>query len=252
MGSSIIDRRKNDAGKSTVNKRKFLKRIEGQIKKAIPDIVGEQGIKDIASGKGKIKVPIKGIKEPRFRHSNDGGKRRYVHPGNKKYAEGEKVRKPPSRKYGDKGRRGSNDPTVEQDEFAVILSREEFLHYFFEDLELPDMIKRYLESAEDFRMRRAGFTQYGIPSRLNIVHSYRESLARRIATESYYKRKIAELEEELKKKVISQLRKKEIEEELEKFKKQLKTIPHFDDFDLRYNNFEKEPIPVKSAVMFCH
>ena len=53
--SSIIDRRKNSNGKSTGNREKFLKRIKGQIKKSLPDVISNQSIKDIGNNKGKIK-----------------------------------------------------------------------------------------------------------------------------------------------------------------------------------------------------
>ena len=65
--SHIIDRRQNSKGKSTGNRRKFIKRVEGQIKKALPDVISNGSIEDMATGKGKVKVPIKGINEPKFR-----------------------------------------------------------------------------------------------------------------------------------------------------------------------------------------
>ncbi len=57
--SNIIDRRKNTKGKSINNRQKFLRRVEDQIRKAIPDIVSQERIKD-ASGGGKVKVPVRG------------------------------------------------------------------------------------------------------------------------------------------------------------------------------------------------
>lgn len=91
--SNIIDRRKNTKGKSINNRQKFLKRVEDQIKKAIPDIISQESIKD-SNGKGKVKVPIQGIKEPNFRHDPKSGRKQSVRPGNDKFNEGDQIPKP--------------------------------------------------------------------------------------------------------------------------------------------------------------
>jgi uncharacterized sporulation protein YeaH/YhbH (DUF444 family) len=48
--SNIIDRRKNVKGKSTGNRQRFLKRVEGQIKKALPDIISQESIQESNTG----------------------------------------------------------------------------------------------------------------------------------------------------------------------------------------------------------
>lgn len=246
----IIDRRLNDKGKSFNNRQRFLKRVEGQIRKAIPKIIDAENIKDIISGKGKISIPIKGIDEPTFIYDKDGGTKRNVHTGNKDYEEGDRV--PKSRNSrGQKGRRGSDDPTVGEDEFTITISKDEFMEYFFQDLELPDMIKKSLKNEDDFKQKKAGFIQYGVPSRLNVIKSYQNSLSRRIATQSYLEKKLKKLQDKLLSDLtLSQEEKKQIENEIEKIKRQIKIIPFIDELDLRYNHFEKQPIPSVSAVMF--
>ena len=49
MAINIVDRRKNSKGKSSENRQRLLKRIEGQIKKALPDIVKNTNVKDLTS-----------------------------------------------------------------------------------------------------------------------------------------------------------------------------------------------------------
>ncbi|WPP51281.1 YeaH/YhbH family protein [Catalinimonas niigatensis] len=247
--SNIIDRRKNIKGKSTNNRQKFLKRVEDQIKEAIPDIISQESIKD-SNGGGKVKVPIKGLKEPNFRHDPRSGKKQYIRPGNDKFSEGDKVPKPEEGGKGAGSGKGSNSPEISQDDFVVILSRDEFLKYFFEDLELPNMVKKYMESTTTFRYQRAGYTKDSIPSRLNIKTSFQHSLARQISLKGVYAQKIKKLEEELinekdeNKRLV-------LEQELEKLNRLKNTIPFFEDVDLRYNNFETVPKPATSAVMFC-
>ncbi|WP_020526321.1 YeaH/YhbH family protein [Flexithrix dorotheae] len=246
--SNIIDRRKNSKGKSLNNRQKFLKRVEGQIKKALPEILSQEKIKDSHNG-GKVKVPVKGIKEHSFSHDPGSGNKNIVRPGNDKFVEGDRVPKPKQGRGSGRGK-GSNSPEITEDEFVVELSREEFLAYFFEDLELPNMVKKYMQSTDSFKNRRAGYVKYGVPSRLNVKTSYQQSLARQIALKGAFQQKIKELEEKIKKEKDKE-KKKMLQDELEERKKHMRTIPFFEEVDLRYNNFEKVPLPTTSAVMFC-
>lgn len=250
MSINIVDRRKNPKGKSTDNRQRFLKRIEDQIKKALPDIIKNTNVKDLTSSKDKVKVPVKGISEPQFTYDKDSGDKKYVHPGNKKYVEGDTIEKP-SGGQGDKGRKGSNDPSISEDEFSVTISREEFLDYFFKDLELPDMVKKHLNSVVDWKQKRAGYTKHSTPNRLNVVSSYKNSMARRMATQIFFDKKIKEIEEKLKSDKLSDIEREELEKELNKFKKMRMSIGFIEEVDLRYNNFERFPVPTTCAVMFC-
>jgi uncharacterized protein len=247
--SIIIDRRKNPSGKSLNNRQKFLKRIEGQIKRAMPDIMSRESIKDFKNG-GAVKVPVRGLKEPSFRHDPTSGNKNIVKPGNDKFVEGDRIPKPEGGGGGAGKGKGSNQPGATEDEFQIILSREEFLQYFFEELELPNLVKQYMESVVDFKNRRAGFVKDSVPSRLNIKSSYQQSLMRRIALEGIIQEKLNLLEKTLKEEK-NKVKAKELEEEISELKKQIETLPFFEDLDLRYNNFEQVPIPATSAVMFC-
>ncbi|MEN7550306.1 YeaH/YhbH family protein [Rapidithrix thailandica] len=246
--STIIDRRKNPKGKSINNRQKFLKRVEGQIKKAIPDILSKESIKDSSQG-GKVRVPIRGIKEPSFAHDPKTGNKEYIRPGNDRFVEGDRIPKPQGGE-GAGGGKGSNSPGTTEDSFVVVLSREEFLKYFFEDLELPNLIKKYLENTEEFKTKRAGFVKYGVPSRLNIKSSYQQSLARHISLKGAFENKLKELEAKLAR-ARSEKKKAEVEEEIVQMLERIRTIPFFEEIDMRYNNFEKVPMPITSAVMFC-
>lgn len=246
--SNIIDRRKNTKGKSINNRQKFLRRVEDQIRKAIPDIISQERIKD-ASGGGKVKVPVRGVKEPSFRHDPRSGKKHYVRPGNDKFSEGDRVPKPDEDEGSGKGR-GSNSPGTTEDDFTVILSREEFLKYFFEDLELPNLVKKYMESTVSFRNRRAGYTRNSVPSRLNIKTSYQYSLARQLSIQGAYDAKLKKLREQLEQ-TTDEAERSALALEIDRYEKLKLTVPFFDDVDLRYNNFERVPEPTTSAVVFC-
>ena len=245
----IVDRRRNWKGKSTGNRRKFIKRVEGQIKKALPDVISDGSIEDMATGKGKVKVPIKGITEPKFKYNGETGKKEYIVPGNDRFQQGDKVPRPRSQGGGGEGRKGSKDGEG-QDEFTVEISREEFLKYFFEDLELPDLLKNELEEIVEEKIKRTGYTKYSTPSRLNVTTSVKNSLARKIGIKSIFEKKIKELKEELEN-CTDKVRIKEIEKEIKSNEVKKNAIPFLDDVDLRYNNFEIYEEPSTRAVMFC-
>jgi uncharacterized sporulation protein YeaH/YhbH (DUF444 family) len=245
--SSIIDRRKNNSGKSTGNREKFLKRIKGQIKKSLPDVISNQSIKDIGNNKGKIKVPIKGINEPSFRINPKTGKHDRILPGNKEFSEGDKIPKPEEDGGdGNGGRKGSKDPSTHEDEYAINLSREEFLEYFLEDLELPNLIKKDIKNVVEKKLVRAGFTPVGPPSRLNIKRSFKQSLSRQIGVKGSLEKKIKDLEEE-----YAKTNDASILEEIERLQKNLKVIPFLDKIDLKFNAFDIQENPSTQAVMFC-
>ena len=77
--SIIIDRRLNDRKKSSVNRERFIRRYKSHIKHAVTDMVSERSIKDMDRG-GDVKIPVKDISEPTFRHGA-GGDRESVPPG---------------------------------------------------------------------------------------------------------------------------------------------------------------------------
>jgi uncharacterized sporulation protein YeaH/YhbH (DUF444 family) len=79
-----------------------------------------------------------------------------------------------------RGKAGNSDQTSE-DDFIFELSREEFMNYFFEDLELPNMVKTQLTQVVEFKNQRAGYNISGTPSNIHVLRSLRGALGRRIA-----------------------------------------------------------------------
>src|SRR5690606_15757155 len=108
------------------------------------------------------------------------------------------------------------------------------------------MVKKLMENTVNHENRRTGYTKYSVPSRLNIKSSFEQSLARQISLKGAFEKKLEILRASLANARESNA-KRELEVEIEKVAKQAKTIPFFEDVDLRYNNFEHVPIPVTSA-----
>jgi len=214
--------------------------------------VSQRSITDMDKGE-KINIPTKDTSEPIFHHG-PGGKRQIVHPGNKDFVTGDRVPRPQSGGGGKGSGKASNQGEGE-DEFVFQLTREEFLEFFFEDLELPDLVKTQLKNVVDFKTRRAGYTTAGVPSNINVIRSLRGALARRMALKTPYVKELAQREEELDDLLAAHGEDAPqvalLKEEIQRLKTKIKSVPFIDEFDIRYNNRVKEPVPSTQAVMFC-
>jgi len=239
----IVDRRLNPGSKSLENRQRFLRRAKALVQGAVKKSSQERDIKDVLEG-GEVSVPIDGMDEPRFRR--EGGTRDMVLPGNKKFIEGDVLPRP-SGGSGKGGRQAGEGDS--EDTFRFVLSREEFVDLFLDDLELPDLAKRKLAEVESQGIRRAGYSTSGSPANISISRTVSRALARRVALRRPRPEALAELEAELEN--CSEARRVEILAEIEALKSKIKRIPFIDPIDIRYRRFETVPKPVAQAVMFC-
>lgn len=251
--SHFIDRRLNGKNKSTVNRQRFLKRYKTQLKRAVADAVNKRSITDIDSGE-QVGIPSRDISEPQFRHGK-GGSREMVHPGNKEFLPGDRIRRPEEGAEGSgqgkagKGGRG-------EDDFVFELSREEFMDLLFDDLELPNLVRNQLMGTTEFKTVRAGYVTDGAPSNIDVVRSLKGAIARRTALGAPWRVRIRELEAEIEGLLAdgveeSSARLRELREEIDRLKTRIAALPFIDTFDLRYQSFVKQPEPTSKAVMVC-
>ncbi len=250
MGT-VIDRRENGGNKSAVNKQRFIKRYREQIRQAVAKAVSGRKIMDIEQS-GQVSIPVKDISEPIFHHGH-GGRREWIHPGNKKFVKGDSF----DRQQQGSGGTGSraSDSGEGEDDFVFTLSREDFLNFFFEDMALPDMAKRHLAKIAEVRKVRAGYSIDGTPSNLSILRTMRSSIGRRIALSSPYQKRLRELEAEYGE-VLEQdgpysSHALELMKEMRHLRACLDRVPFIEKLDLRYNNRVLKKRPQAQAVMFC-
>ena len=256
--SHFIDRRKNPKGKSLGNRQRFLKRARAQIKEAVNKSLRDRSLKEIEKGE-KISIPSKSTAEPRFRLDPETGEREVVHPGNKEFGQGDKIKKPP--KGGGKGKgkgKKASDSGDGEDEFQFTLTQDEFLDIFFEDLELPNLVKRSLKEVKATAYKRAGITASGSPTNMNLIRTMRNAHGRRLALHRPSTREMNELKERLfELERIAQPGEEEIAEKkdliakLEAMEKRRRWAPFIDPLDVRYNAYEPTPVETTAAVMFC-
>src|SRR5215471_18821912 len=238
----IVDRRLNPGGKSLENRQRFLRRAKALVQGAVKKSSQDRDIKDVLEG-GEVSISLDGMDEPRFRR--EGGTRDMVLPGNKKFVEGDILPR-----SGDGGaRRSAPGQGDSEDAFRFVLSREEFVNLFLDDLELPDLAKRKLAEAESEGLQRAGYAIFGSPANISISRTVMRALARRVALRRPRFQTIVELEAELAD--CDEERRAELLAEIEALKAKAKRIPFIDPIDIRYRRFETIPKPVAQAVMFC-
>jgi hypothetical protein len=247
----IVDRRFDSKNKSSVNRSRFIRRFKGQIKKAVSDAIDRSGIRDVAEGK-KIGIPAKDIAEPQFT-TGHGGVREQVFPGNDRFNTGETFDRPQGG-AGGRGSKASNEGEG-MDDFVFTLTRDEFLDIFFEELALPNLLKRHLAGINEFKRVRAGYTQTGVPTNINLVRTMRGAAGRRIAVGGVHLARLRELEAELA--LLLGTRGEgdpevtRVRHEIQRLRNRVEAVPFIDSFDLRYNNHVRVAQPTTQAVMFC-
>ena len=248
---NIVDRRLNPKGKSLGNRQRFLTRARAEVKGAVQEATRKRKVGDL-EGAEKISIPTKGITEPNFRYARGTGRREIVVPGNREFITGDKIPRPPNGE-GDGGRGNASPDGEGEDAFEFVLSKDEFLDLFFDDLELPDLVGKQLKDATSMKLTRAGYTVSGTPSNLNVGRTMRNSMARRISLNRPRRADIEALERELAECEATgdELGVARARNALEPLQRRVKLIPYVDPVDVRYNRFEKVPKPNTQAVMFC-
>jgi uncharacterized protein len=239
----IIDRRLNPGSKSLENRQRFLRRAKALVQGAVKKSSQDRDIKEVLEG-GEVSIPLDGMNEPRFRR--EGGTRDMVLPGNKKFIEGDIL----PRSGEGRGRASAPGEGDGEDAFRFVLSRDEFVDLFLDDLELPDLAKRKLAEAESEGLRRAGYARTGSPANISVSRTVRLAMARRVALRRPRPETIEQLEAELAE-CEDEARRAELLAEIEVLKAKIRRIPFIDPIDIRFRRFETTPKPVAQAVMFC-
>src|SRR6202166_4010733 len=238
----IVDRRLNPSSKSLENRQRFLRRAKALVQGAVKKSSQDRDIRDVLEG-GEVSIPLDGMNEPRFRR--EGGTRDMVLPGNKKFIEGDVL----PRSGEGRGKASAPGEGDSEDAFRFVLSRDEFVDLFLDDLELPDLAKRKLAEANSEGLQRAGYATSGSPANISVSRTVRLALARRVALRRPRPETIAQLEAELAD--CDEARRIELMAEIETLKARLRRIPFIDPIDIRLSRFETVPKPVAQAVMFC-
>lgn len=245
---TVNDARGTGSGDTTsADRQRFIRRAKNQIKEAVKRAINTGDIKTLE--KGRIRVPVRDMTEPNLGNNPHTGSRDRVIGGNKEYIPGDKISRPAG--GGGRGGKASKDGDGE-DDFVFELTPDEFYEFMFEDLALPDLVKRSMKQITVIKRKRAGYVTQGNPSQLDIKKTYQMALARHMALGRPTNRDIEEAEENVEaNKCGTQYDYELAVDALEQLTAKQKSITLIDDIDLRYRNFPPSPEPITKAVMFC-
>ncbi len=141
----------NGGDRSEEDRRRHKDRIKDQIKPKLPELIGGN---PIFGDKGKIKVPVSGGYEPRWRYGRDK-------PGG----------------GGGTGKDAGSDPA---DEIYVEIDLDELLQMLFEDMELPELLKKQLATTKVKAFKYRGIQPTGPKPRLRKNDTARARIRRSI------------------------------------------------------------------------
>ena len=160
--------------RSSSDRRRHKEKIDKALKEAIHDVVSEESIIS-SDGKKKIRIPVKGIKEYRFIYDDGDEKngKSGTAPG-KDLQKGQKIGE--SNKQKVPGTGPGNEPGEEYYDVEVTL--EELATYLFEDLKLPDLVKKSIKKIISEKWKRDGYRTQGIIPRIDKKKSAIQRLKR--------------------------------------------------------------------------
>lgn len=209
-------------------------------------------LREIGHGQA-VTIPADPLHEPSFHTVFTSGARHLVLPGNREFSVGDRLARP-SGGAGASGGTGASEGGAAEDPFRFVLTREEFLDLFFEDLELPDLVKRQIVETETLAPTRAGISVAGMPSQLDLSRTMRQSVSRRVGLRRPKPddvRKLMADIEALEANGGDRERLNAMRAELMLAMRRLARVPWIDPVDLRYRRFALAPRPSARAVMFC-
>jgi uncharacterized sporulation protein YeaH/YhbH (DUF444 family) len=245
----VVDRRGDPPGRSAVNRERFIRRFKEEIKRAVDQQIDKGGIADVGKG-GKISIPGRGLKEPYLHHDHGTGSRDFVLPGNHEYIPGDTIDRPGGGEAAGQGDEPGEGES--RDNFSFVLSRDELLQLFFDDLELPNLERTRLGDVTYIHTRRAGYSRDGVLANLSAARTMQMSIARRIALRGGIARRIEALQREIEKlSPFDAGLRAELHEEIEHLRLRRERLPFLEPIDRRFRARQPVAAPATRAVMLC-
>ena len=174
---SVFREHRTIADRAASDRTRHRQKIEKAIKESIRDVVAEESIIG-QSGKKKIRIPVKGIKEHRFVYGANENNKQVGSAEGKDVKQGQRIghRKRPRPAQGDKP---GDKPGEEV--YEIEMSLEELASYLFSDLDLPELEKKNFKFTTQEKMKRKGKRPYGIRPRLSKKETIKQKLRRKKA-----------------------------------------------------------------------
>jgi len=175
---SIFREHKTIADRAAGDRSRHRQKIEKAIKESIRDVVAEESIIG-QSGKKKIRIPVKGIKEHRFVYGANEKNEQVGSAQGKEVRKGQRIGHRRRKAQEGQGDKPGNKPGEEM--YEVEMSLEELASYLFSDLELPELEKKNFKFTTQEKMKRKGKRPYGIRPRLSKKETIKQKIRRKKA-----------------------------------------------------------------------
>ena len=175
---SIFREHKTIADRAAADRSRHRQKIEKAIKESIRDVVAEESIIG-QSGKKKIRIPVKGIKEHRFVYGANEKNKRVGSAQGKDVNKGQRIGKKRAAAPKPGEDRPGNKPGEEM--YEIEMSLEELANYLFSDLELPELEKKNFKFTTQEKFKRKGKRNYGIRPRLSKKETIKQKIRRKKA-----------------------------------------------------------------------
>jgi sporulation protein YhbH len=175
---STFREHKTIADRAASDRSRHRKKVEKAIKESIKDVVAEESIIG-QSGKKKVRIPIKGIKEHQFVYGNNEKNKRVGSAQGKDVKQGQRIGKANPRRGQGQGNKPGNKPGEEM--YEIEMSLEELAEYLFADLNLPELEKKQFKFITEEKMKRKGKRPYGIRPRLSKKETIKQKIKRKKA-----------------------------------------------------------------------
>jgi len=175
---STFREHKTIADRAASDRSRHRKKVEKAIKESIKDVVAEESIIG-QSGKKKVRIPIKGIKEHQFVYGNNEKNKRVGSAQGKDVKQGQRIGKANPRRGQGQGNKPGDKPGEEM--YEIEMSLEELAEYLFADLNLPELEKKQFKFITEEKMKRKGKRPYGIRPRLSKKETIKQKIKRKKA-----------------------------------------------------------------------
>jgi len=171
---SVFRKHKSIVDRASSDRNRHKKKIEKAIKESIRDVIADESIIG-QSGKKKIRIPVRGIKEYRFVYGNNDDNKTVGSGGGHDIKRGQKIGQKRAEKGKGQGEGKASDKPGDH-YYDVEVTLEELAEYLFADLQLPDLEKKQFKFVTHETIKRKGYRFQGIRPRL----SKKETLKRKI------------------------------------------------------------------------
>ena len=175
---STFREHKTIADRASSDRSRHRKKIEDAIKDSIKGVVAEESIIG-QDGNKKIRIPVRGIREPRFVFGDNQENKKVGSAPGKDLSKGQRIGHRRKEEREAQGNKPGDKPGEEM--YEIEMSLTELAEYLFSDLNLPELERKKFRFITEEKMRIKGKRTYGIRPRLSKKETVKQKIKRKKA-----------------------------------------------------------------------